>query len=267
MDVSRSGYYKWLNNKNNITQYEKDRNILEDLIKDVHERRPSYGYRRIVSVIKKETGWIITDNLVHKCCKLLCVKSRAKHYSYKRPGEESIKFENKIRGNWKVSGPLEKVVSDMTCIYFKGQLYNLTFYLDVFNNEILSYKLSNKNGDPKTYYDGLNEVLKKIKGISNKQLILHTDQGAVYSSKIYESLYKGYNIIRSMSRAGTPTDNPIIESINGWIKQEMIIDFKMYKSDNLFEFIDNFMYYYNNERPQYKLKYKTPIQYKTELGF
>ncbi len=29
-----------------------------------------------------------------------------------------------------------------------------------------------------------------------------------------------YNIIRSMSRIGTPTDNPIIESKNGWLKTE-----------------------------------------------
>ena len=30
-----------------------------------------------------------------------------------------------------------------------------------------------------------------------------------------------------MSRAGTPTDNPIIESLNGWIKEEMRIDFDL----------------------------------------
>ena len=36
-----------------------------------------------------------------------------------------------------------------------------------------------------------------------------------------------------MSRAGTPTDNPIIESLNGWIKEEMKIDENVYK--NAFE--------------------------------
>ena len=32
-------------------------------------------------------------------------------------------------------------------------------------------------------------------------------------------------------------------------------------------FIEEYIYYYNNERPSYSLKYKTPIQYKIELGF
>ncbi|MCR5461600.1 MAG: IS3 family transposase, partial [bacterium] len=31
--------------------------------------------------------------------------------------------------------------------------------------------------------------------------------------------------------------------------------------------IDEYVYYYNNERPAYSLKYKTPIQFKTEQGF
>ena len=31
-----------------------------------------------------------------------------------------------------------------------------------------------------------------------------------------------------MSRAGTPTDNPIIESLNGWIKEELFLDFYYY---------------------------------------
>jgi len=155
----------------------------------------------------------------------------------------------------------------MTCIPHKGKLYELTFYLDVFNNEILTYKLSNKRGDPSTYYDGLELLLNKIKEEQlNTEVILHTDQGAVYSSCMFCHIHKDYNIIRSMSRSGTPTDNPVIESINGWIKEEMFIDFDITQYNNLFDFIENFINYYNYERPAFSLNYKTPIQYKTELG-
>ena len=80
-------------------------------------------------------------------------------------------------------------------------------------------------------------------------------------------LIKDYNIIRSMSRAGTPTDNPVNESLNGWIKEELIIDFKLKKCDDVPKLIEEYIYYYNNERPSYALKYKTPIQYKIESGF
>lgn len=47
----------------------------------------------------------------------------------------------------------------------------------------------------------------------------------------------------------------------------MYLDFDMNLYKIEFEFIDEFICYYNNERPAYSLKYKTPIQYKIELGF
>lgn len=57
--------------------------------------------------------------------------------------------------------------------------------------------------------------------------ILHTDQGSVYASVAYNELIRETNITRSMSRAGKPTDNPVNESLNGWIKEELFIDFKL----------------------------------------
>ncbi|MBR0215171.1 MAG: integrase core domain-containing protein, partial [Solobacterium sp.] len=66
---------------------------------------------------------------------------------------------------------------------------------------------------------------------------------------------------------GTPTDNPVNESLNGWIKEELFIDFHLDKSDDVPGDIEKYIYYYNNERPSYSLNYKTPLQFKTEMGF
>ena len=41
-----------------------------------------------------------------------------------------------------------------------------------------------------------------------------------------------------MSRMGTPTDNPIIESKNGWLKKEMYIDFNQDDYDTVEDYID-----------------------------
>ncbi|MBQ2310138.1 MAG: transposase family protein, partial [Erysipelotrichales bacterium] len=59
------------------------------------------------------------------------------------------------------------------------------------------------------------------------------DQGSVYSSKVYNDLITDFNIQRSMSRAGTPTDNPVNESLNGWIKEELFLDFHLRDSDDV----------------------------------
>ena len=70
-----------------------------------------------------------------------------------------------------------------------------------------------------------------------------------------------------MSRAGTPTDNPVNESLNGWIKEELFIDFDIKNCNDVPKLIKEYICYYNNERPSYALNYKTPIEYRTQLGF
>lgn len=94
------------------------------------------------------------------------------------------------------------------------------------------------------------------------KMVLHTDQGSVYSSKEFNELLSAYNIIHSMSRAGTPTDNAAMESINGWIKAEMFADFHLTSKERIIEEINEYILFFNERRPAYSLKYMTPKQYK-----
>lgn len=202
------------------------------------------------------------------CCIYAGIISSGKHYKYVKPGEERIKYKNLINSSWKnLSRPLEVVISDMTSFYVKGKFYELTLYFDAFTKEILSHKLANRRGDTLPYFDGLKDVLNIIKKEElTEPTVLHTDQGSVYSSISYNELIKDYNIKHSMSRAGTPTDNPVNESLNGWIKEELFLDFNLGKSCDVHQTIKDYVSYYNNERPSYALKYKTPSQFKTDLG-
>ena len=269
MNVNRSGYYKWVNRQKKPSQKMLNRESDIKLIKEIHEAHPSHGYRWITAFLLNNYGVVMSSNHVHLCCKYAGIISEGKHYKYKKGKDQSKKYPNLIYNNWKnLTRPLEVVVSDMTCFYIKGILYELTLYFDAYTKEILSYKLSSKRGDTKPYFDGLNDVLNIIKKEARKEpTILHTDQGSVYASISYNELVDNYNIKRSMSRAGTPTDNPINESLNGWIKEELFIDFKIKLSDNVPDLIGRYVEYYNKERPSYALNYKTPLQFKTEMGY
>lgn len=266
MGVNRSGYYKWKARKGSKNRYEKDREMLTELLTEVHKKHRSYGYHRLAAVIKRETGWLFSDNLAHKCCKYAGIKSRCNHYRWKPPKEEKKTCPNLIKNNWNASRPLEIVVSDMTVLNINGNKYEWTYLLDTFNNEIISSHLSSRAGDPKPYYDCLDDLIEKVKE-QNEPVVLHTDQGSVYSSTAFFYAHKQYNIIRSMSRSATPTDNPIIEAINGWIKSEIYSEgwHKRYLHAN--EMISDFVEYFNNYRPAYALNYKSPVQFRIEQGF
>ena len=166
---------------------------------------------------------------------------------------------------------MEIVVADCTMIYNNGKAYDWNYYLDVFNNEIVGsdIRLSKHGVGVPNHHAAYKSLLEtKIKrGYENLETIVHSDQGTVYSSTAFNQMHNNYTIKRSMSRVGTPTDNPIIESLNGWIKNELYKDFNIYKADDINIAINDYINYFNTERLAYSLGYKNPIQYRTEQGF
>lgn len=267
MCISRSGYYKWKYRMLNPSDKELSRQKDINLIKEVHQKHKSHGYRWINAFIRNKYGIVWTNNYVHRLCKYEGIRSQGKHYRWKKPGKEQYKFNNLVWNGWKyLTKPFEVIVSDMTAFWIKNTYWELTLYFDAWNKEIVGYGLDSRKGSIKTYFDGLKQVLEKIKGQTNL-VILHTDQGSVYASKSYNDLINNYNISHSMSRAGTPTDNPVNESLNGWIKEELFIDFNLKDCDDVPKLIEEYIHYFNNNRPAYSLEYKTPIQFKLESGF
>jgi putative transposase len=57
-------------------------------------------------------------------------------------------------------------------------------------------------------------------GILTNIWILHSDQGAVYTSYSYQMKVKEKGITTSMSRPGKPSDNAPIECFHGYLKHE-----------------------------------------------
>ena len=112
-----------------------------------------------------------------------------------------------------------------------------------------------------TYISGLKELLELKKQHPEYQMILHSDQGSVYASKAYNDLLPMY-VTRSMSRAGTPTDNGAMESINGWIKAELFMNFHVTGDRPVETEIDEYITFFNEQRPAYALNYLTPKQYR-----
>ena len=139
-------------------------------------------------------------------------------------------------------------------------------YMDLWNNEIVSHALSSMRGDRMTYISGLEDVLALKQQFPEHEMILHSDQGSVYSSKKYNELLPMYGITRSMSRAGTPTDNAAMEAINGWIKAELFADLHVTGDKPVAQEIDEYVIFFNEQRPAYSLNYLTPKQYREKCG-
>lgn len=152
-------------------------------------------------------------------------------------------------------------------IWFKN---HWTYYVDVFNNEIIgsNVKLFLYCSNPIDHKLALESLLEsKIKrGYESQDTIMYSNQGIIYSSIALSQVHKDYTITRSMSLIATPTDNPIIESKNGWLKKEMYIDFNQDDQETVEDYNNAIINDHNYLRPSYALQYKTPIEYRTQLG-
>ena len=94
---------------------------------------------------------------------------------------------------------------------------------------------------------------------------MHSDRGGLYTSFQYIQKLKELNLIRSMSRSGNCLDNAPIESFFGHLKDE--IEYKKCKTlDEIRAKIDEYMYYYNNNRYQWGLNKMTPLEYKNLIA-
>ena len=72
---------------------------------------------------------------------------------------------------------VDQCTSDMTAFRLKGIYYELTLYMDLWNNEILSHSLSAKRGDRMTYISGLHSLIELKKQHPEYRTVLHSDQG------------------------------------------------------------------------------------------
>ena len=205
-----------------------------------HAAYPSHGYRWLNAKIRLDTGLIISDKYAHKCCKYAGIRSKSKRYRYKKPGEEGRSYPNLVLQNLAITKPYEVIVSDMTAMYIQNIYHELTLYMDLYNNEIIGYALTNNRGIPKRIMRVTNGLREK-KEYPHLETILHSDQGSVYSSKSYNELLPNYNITRSMSRVGTPTDNGAMEAIVGGSRKNCF-DFQLNQSD-IIKTVDDYINY------------------------
>ena len=263
MFVSRAGYYKWKNRE--PSQRDVNREEMIEKVRSTHEKHKTHGYRWTAAFIRINMKITISDNYAYKCFRYLGIKAETKHQIHYRPRKEKDKYPNLIYSTWDtVDRPRQVIVSDMTAFRYWIFYFEVTFYFDVFTKEILTYRVAERRGSRDQYVDGLQDVVNLLKGCEDPT-VLHTDQGSVYASIAYNELIKDTNIIRSMSRAGKPTDNPVNESLNGWIKEELIIDFKLEECrtrDAFKDVIAEYVKFYNEKRPCFALGYDTPANYR-----
>lgn len=264
LKVSKSGYYRWLKLGRPI-RYSFD-NVLADMIEEIFYETYK-GYRFIRDEIIRRYGVIYNDKTVYKYMKILGLSSpiRKKKYTCctkQDPNEKArIVCDNYLARNFTASRPLEKLVTDVSYIYSQqGHMY-LSVIKDLYDNSILAYTISRFN-DLKLVMDNVYQVINDNWNPTNI-CILHSDQGSQYTNTEYIKYLDINGVTVSHSRKANCYDNACCENFFGHLKSECLELNDIPKTyDELISSVEKYIYFYNNERPQRKLKGMTPMEYR-----
>jgi putative transposase len=222
-----------------------------------------YGYRRMWILLEKKYGIKLNRKKVYRILKEMGLQSQVRK---RRVCCSSIGLGTEVHPNFLARKflavkPQEKWVTDITVLVENGQRYYLSAILDLFNREILGYKIG-RNMDLSLVMESVKEAIgdKDVRG-----LMIHSDQGGHYTSNAYCMFLKKKGIIQSMSGRGNCLDNAVMENFFGHLKSELIYNKNFRLSDSLVEGVCEYIRFYNNERIQEKLNKMAPVEYRSHL--
>lgn len=263
--VSRSGYYNWVNSRDKRDEQErKDRHDFELILQAFSHRGYDKGIRGIHMRLLHMDPPILMNvkkisRLMHKY-NLICPIRQANPYRRMAAALKTNNVaDNLVNREFEQHGPRSILLTDITYIPYNGTFAYLSTILDAFTKQVLSYALSD---NLKLDFVLLTvEQLIKNHGISlDEETIIHSDQGVHYTSYKFIEIVKDSNLRQSMSRKANCWDNAPQESFFGHMKDEIDVsnctDFSEVK-----DIIDDWIDYYNNERYQWELAKLSPNEY------
>lgn len=226
-------------------------NFKSDVAKIISEEhyntKQVYGVLRLKHHIYNKYGLRLNHKLIRRYKNSLNLytiarKIRPLYFREQKKRSYHLATPNILNNNFTSAHKFQKLSTDVSYIKCTdGRLY-LSAVKDLFNNQIISYSVSDRNDTEL--------IISSLRNIPNHNGVIHSDQGSVYLNNAYKRFMnnKGYTV--SMSRKGACWENSPIENWFSQLKEEHLrpIGLKT-KSQTRLE-IKKYIEWYNTQRIQ-----------------
>lgn len=260
---SRQAYYK----KNRIltNQLQSECKIV-DLVNTYRKEQPKVGTDKLKHILKhKENIYIGRDKLYKVLRKHHMLIKKVRKYRPRQTNGDGQSIYPDLRKTIQLKSVNQLWCSDITFMILRDtkKFCYLTCVVDEASHKIVGYNLSKhmKTDDVlKAFKMAVSEQLKSDVQTFKNKLIIHSDRGSQYKSKMFIEFTDQYKIRRSMTAAGRSYENPVAERINGILKNELLLtnSFKNIMHARLK--IEKAIKIYNQKRPHLSCNMLTPNQ-------
>ena len=257
-EVSRSGYYDFVKR---MDRPAFDAELAAQITACQRSVKSTYGYRKVQIWLERQGIYRNPKTVLRVMQKYNLLSEVRRRRKYYRMGQQLHRYPNIFDQNFYAQRPNQKWVTDISYIHTAQGVLYLSMIRDLYDNSIVAYK----TGTEQT----INLVLSTIQAAKEKEMVtaelhLHSDQGFQYTSQAYFDLTKEYGITPSMSRRGNCYDNAMAENFFSCLKTECIYRQKIQTFQHAKELIDDYIWFYNNERIQLKTKL-TPLELRRQF--
>jgi transposase InsO family protein len=262
LDVSRSGYYRWLSRpESKRAQAARE---LTAHIRRIHvQSRKSYGSPRVFHKLRQES-----ENRVARLMRAAGIKARTKRAF--RPRTTDSNHPQPIAPNQLKTGPAPTApnqvwVADITYIWtLEGWIY-LAAVMDLFSRKIVGWSLA-QTMETSLVKEALQRALTNRRPAAG--LLHHSDRGSQYASSAFRTLLHSWQIKPSMSGAACCYDNAAMESFWSTLKTEILpaAPFANIQTARraIFDYIETF---YNPQRLHSALDYQSPVDFESKTHY
>ena len=266
--TTRAAYYKWLHRR--PSQNDDMNQNLANLAKDIHEKHPDMGYRRIRDKIEHDHGLHVNDKRILRICRKMKLQYviKGRHNCCTRPATDPYyTAENVLERDFHADQYNQKWVTDVTEFKYSTEdgaikkIY-LSAILDLCDRRPVAYVIGDSNNNDLV----LQTFDKALEANPDAHPLFHSDRGFQYTNKTFHAKIMEADMTQSMSRVAHCLDNAPMEGFWGILKREMYYGRKFTSRQELVNAIENYIKYYTYDRPQRCLGILTPSEYHEKLA-
>jgi putative transposase len=264
LKLPRSTYYYRRSHPPRADRYETVRPVLRNEFSAAYN---AYGYRRLRMQLRLQHGITISGKTVRRLMReegCICVARRRKRrYSAGPiPSPANVFAPNILKRDFSAKEPGQKWVTDVTQFTAAGELLFLSPLIDLFNGEVLAYRLDTNQAMPMVLGMLQDAASLARRGVTT----LHSDRGWQYQHAGFRYALRSAGIIQSMSRSGNCYDNACAENFFSHFKQEFLRGRSFASVEEFAVQLGGWVEWFNTSRRSAKRDWLSPLEFRLRSG-
>lgn len=237
------------------TKYAEANARLRLRLRELAEERRRWGYRRLHVLLQRE-GWMVNLKRVYRIYveEKLIVRRRKRRRRICAQARVLLAAPSRVNQTWTMDFLHDALAS--------GRKLRTLSIEDAYTREMLVIEVDTSL--PALRVVRVLEKLRHQRGLPEQIVI---DNGTEFTSKAMDQWAHEHNVKLHFITPGRPMENGYIESFHGKFREECLNEHWFLTLDDARETIEAWRLDYNNVRPHSSLGYRTPEEFRNEMGY